>query len=94
MANLDRFDVLTSWRYDRGMGGQKRATVYLDSDLHRALRLKAAATDRSISEIVNEAVRRSLAEDAIDLAAIESRVAEPDADFGVVVKGMKRRGQL
>ena len=76
------------------MGGQKRATVYLDSDLHRALRFKAAATDRSISEIVNEAVRRSLAEDAIDLAAIESRVAEPDADFGVVVKGMKRRGQL
>jgi predicted transcriptional regulator len=76
------------------MDAQKRATVYLDSDLHRALRLKAAATDRSISEIVNEAVRRSLAEDAIDLAAIESRVAEPDADFGAVVKGMKRRGQL
>jgi predicted transcriptional regulator len=76
------------------MNAQKRATVYLDSDLHRALRLKAAATDRSISEIVNEAVRRSLAEDAIDLAAIESRVAEPEADFAVVVKGMKRRGRL
>ncbi len=76
------------------MDAQKRATVYLDSDLHRALRLKAAATDRSISEIVNEAVRRSLAEDAIDLAAIERRVAEPEADFAVVVKGMKRRGRL
>lgn len=76
------------------MDAQKRATVYLDSDLHRALRLKAAATDRSISEIVNEAVRRSLAEDAIDLAAIENRVAEPEADFVVVVKGMKRRGRL
>jgi predicted transcriptional regulator len=76
------------------MNAQKRATVYLDSDLHRALRLKAAATDRSISEIVNEAVRRSLAEDAIDLAAIESRVAEPEADFPIVVKGMKRRGRL
>jgi predicted transcriptional regulator len=76
------------------MDAQKRATVYLDSDLHRALRLKAAATDRSISEIVNEAVRRSLAEDAIDLAAIESRVAEAEADFAVVVKGMKRRGRL
>ena len=76
------------------MDAQKRATVYLDSDLHRALRLKAAATDRSISEIVNEAVRRSLAEDAIDLAAIERRVAEPETDFAVVVKGMKRRGRL
>jgi predicted transcriptional regulator len=76
------------------MDTAKRATVYLDSDLHRALRLKAAATDRSISEIVNEAVRRSLAEDAIDLAAIERRVAEPEADFAVVVKGLKRRGRL
>jgi len=72
----------------------KRATVYLDSDLHRALRLKAAATDRSISEIVNEAVRRSLAEDAMDLAAIESRAAETEVDFAVVVKNMKRRGRL
>ena len=76
------------------MDTSKRATVYLDSDLHRALRLKAAATDRSISEIVNEAVRRSLAEDAIDLAAIDRRVAEPEADFAVVVKGLKRRGRL
>jgi hypothetical protein len=63
------------------------------SDLHRAA-AQGRATDRSISEIVNEAVRRSLAEDAIDLAAIESRVAEPEADFAVVVKGMKRRGRL
>ena len=76
------------------MDDQKRATVYLDSDLHRALRLKAAATDRSISEIVNEAVRRSLAEDAADLAAIETRAMEPEVDFAVVVKNMKRRGRL
>ena len=76
------------------MADQKRATVYLDSDLHRALRLKAAATDRSISEIVNEAVRRSLAEDAADLAAIETPAAEPEVDFAVVVKSMKRRGRL
>ena len=76
------------------MDAQKRATVYLDSDLHRALRLKAAATDRSISEIVNEAVRRSLAEDAADLVAIETRAAEPQVDFAAVVKNMKRRGRL
>jgi plasmid stability protein len=85
---------MTSKRYDHIMNEQKRATVYLDSDLHRALRLKAAATDRSISEIVNEAVRRSLAEDAADLAAIETRAAEPEVDFAVVVKNMKRRGRL
>ncbi|MCC6212596.1 MAG: ribbon-helix-helix protein, CopG family [Burkholderiales bacterium] len=76
------------------MDAKKRATVYVDSDLHRALRLKAAATDRSISEIVNEAVRRILAEDAADLAAIEHRTAEPEVDFAVVVKNMKRRGRI
>ena len=51
------------------MSESKRATVYLDAEVHRAVRLKAAATDQSISEIVNDAVRRSLAEDADDLAA-------------------------
>ena len=76
------------------MDAPKRATVYLDSDLHRALRLKAAATDRSISEIVNEAVRRNLAEDAIDLAAIETRAKERELDFADVVKRLRRRGQL
>ena len=59
-----------------------------------ALRLKAAASDRSISEIVNEAVRRILAEDAADLAAFEEREKEPDLDFAAVVKALKRRGRL
>ena len=76
------------------MDETKRATVYFDSDLHRALRLKAAATDRSISEIVNEAVRSSLAEDAVDLAAVEDRDSEREVDFAAVVKDMKRRGRL
>lgn len=52
---------------------QKRATVYFDSSIHRALRLKAAETDRSVSELVNEAVKLTLAEDAEDLAAFEER---------------------
>lgn len=76
------------------MGAQKRATIYLDSSLHRALKLKAAASDRSISEIVTEAVRRALAEDALDLAAAEERAREPDLDFAAVVKSLKRRGRI
>jgi plasmid stability protein len=76
------------------MEAQKRATVYLESSLHRALKLKAAASDRSISEIVTEAVRRALAEDAIDLAAAEDRAREPDVDFAAVVKALTRRGRL
>jgi hypothetical protein len=73
---------------------QKRATVYFDPQLHRALRLKAAETDRSLSELVNDAVRRSLAEDAEDLAAFEERAHEPNLLFEDVVKDLKKRGRL
>ena len=72
----------------------KRATVYFDPELHRALRLKAAETERSVSDLVNEAVRLSLAEDATDLLAIEERRAEPEIDFETVVKDLRRRGRL
>jgi hypothetical protein len=73
---------------------QKRATVYFDSELHRALRLKAAETDRSLSELVNEAVRLSFFEDAEDLAAFEERAKEPNLIYADVVKELKRRGKL
>ena len=73
---------------------QKRVTVYFDAELHRALRLKAAETDRSVSELVNEAVRENLADDAEDLAAFEERAAETSLSFERVVKDLKRRGKL
>lgn len=72
----------------------KRATVYFDPEVRRALRLKAAATDRPISEIVNDAVKQALAEDAEDLEAFALRAKEPDLDFEVVVKNLKRRGKI
>jgi len=73
---------------------QKRATVYFDPALHRALRLKAAETDRSMSDLINEAVRLSLAEDAEDLLAFEERSGEPDLSFEKVVKELKRSGRI
>ena len=73
---------------------QKRATVYFDPELHRALRLKAAETDRSLSELVNEAVKLSLAEDAEDLEAFEERASEPNLPFESVVRDLKRRGKI
>ncbi|MBT8092053.1 MAG: CopG family transcriptional regulator [Gammaproteobacteria bacterium] len=73
---------------------QKRATVYFDPLLHRALRLKSAATDRSISDLVNEAVKTALAEDADDIEAFEVRESEPDYAFEDVVKDLKRRGKI
>jgi plasmid stability protein len=72
----------------------KRATIYLPPEVHRALRLKAAAADRSISDLVSEAVRLSLAEDADDLAAFEKRSRERSVKFENVVKALRRRGDL
>ena len=72
----------------------KRATVYFDPELHRALRVKAAETDRSMSDLVNEAVQISLVEDADDLAAFEDRVNEPGLPYEDVVKDLKRRGKI
>ena len=72
----------------------KRVTVYVELDLHRALRLKAAETERPYSALVNEALRQSLAEDAEDLAAIKARAKEPSMPFEEFVKDLKRRGKL
>lgn len=73
---------------------QKRATIYFDSFLHRALRLKSAETERSISELVNEAVKAALAEDASDFEAFDVREKETDYVFEDVVRDLKRRGKI
>jgi hypothetical protein len=76
------------------MDSQKRATVYFESDVHRALRLKAAALDRTISEMVNDAVKASLAEDAEDLAAFSDRKKDKSISFDTFVQSLKRRGRI
>ena len=72
----------------------KRTTVYLPAELHRALKLKAAAADRSLSDLVNDAVTRSLAEDAEDLEAVQLRAREKPASYASFVGDLKRRGKL
>ena len=72
----------------------KRATIYLDPELHKALRLKAVETSRSVSELVNRAVKEALAEDAEDIAAFEERVGEPLISYDVMVKRLKRDGRI
>ena len=72
----------------------KRATVYFDPELHRALRLKSAETEHSMSELVNEAVRLLLAEDAEDLKVLRERVEEPTISFEAFVEDLKARGKL
>ena len=73
---------------------KRRATIYLDADLYRALKLKAADRDRTVSDIVAEAVRRDLTEEADDLTAFEDRAAEPDLSFSDVVKKLRRDGRI
>jgi hypothetical protein len=72
----------------------KRVTIYFDPAIHRALRIKAAETERSVSELVNEAVRLELVEDAEDLAAFDERAHEPSHAFEQVLDDLKRRGLL
>jgi hypothetical protein len=72
----------------------KRATVYLDTELHKALKLKAVETSRSVSELVNDAVREALAEDAEDLAAFAERAGEPLISYDEMVKRLKRDGRI
>ncbi|MCC6432702.1 MAG: CopG family transcriptional regulator [Gemmatimonadaceae bacterium] len=76
------------------MSTPKRATVYFDPEVHKALRLRAAANDQSISDMVNEAVRASLAEDAVDFAIFDKRKRERSVSFDSFVQGMKRRGLI
>ena len=72
----------------------KRATVYLEPEIHKALKLKAVETDTSLSVLVNEAVRGFLNEDAEDLTAFDERESEPVSDFDSFVKQLKRDGKI
>ena len=76
------------------MATPKRATIYFEPDVHRALRLRAAANDQSISDMVNDAVKASLAQDAEDLEAFDVRRKEHSVSFESFVRGLKRRGRL
>jgi hypothetical protein len=72
----------------------RRATVYIDDDLHKALRIKSMETDCTISEIVNEAVRSALQEDREDLAVAEERRSETPISYEAFLKELKSRGQI
>jgi predicted transcriptional regulator len=71
-----------------------RATVYLDPELHKALRLKAVETTQSISKLVNDAIKESLSEDAEDIAAFEERAKEPLMSYDAMIKRLKKDGRI
>ena len=72
----------------------KRSTVYLEPELHRVLKLKAAETSRSISDLVNEALRHELAQDQEDLQAFADRKKEPTISYEQLLKELKKSGKI
>jgi hypothetical protein len=68
--------------------------VYFDPIIHKALKLKSIETSKSISELVNKAVKEALAEDADDIAAVEERADEPLISFSKMVKRLKKDGRI
>jgi hypothetical protein len=72
----------------------KRVTIYFNPDLHKALRLKSVETSRSVSDLVNQAVREALSEDAEDLAAFDERAEEELISYDEMVKRLKKDGLI
>lgn len=72
----------------------KRATIYLEQDIHKALKIRSAETDISVSELVNDAVKEALAEDLDDLSAFRERASEGTMDFETFVRGLRRNGRV
>ena len=72
----------------------KRATVYFDPEIHKALRLRAASTERSISDLVNDAVRQALSEDQEDLASFDERIAKPTITYQALLDDLKAHGKI
>ncbi len=72
----------------------KRSTIYLDPELHRALRIKALDTGRSMADLVNEAVRVAFREDQEDLSAFDERVKEPEITYEALLKDLKAHGKI
>ncbi|MBS1255440.1 MAG: hypothetical protein MAG581_01241 [Deltaproteobacteria bacterium] len=72
----------------------KRSTVYFEPEIHHALKIKAATTDQSVSEIVNEALRVSLQEDREDLKTIEERLKEPIISYEELLEDLKSHGKI
>jgi Arc/MetJ-type ribon-helix-helix transcriptional regulator len=72
----------------------KRSTIYFEPEIHHALRVKAANTHQSVSEVVNEAVRLALREDAEDLNAFEERAEEPTLSYEALLNDLRSHGKL
>ena len=72
----------------------KRSTIYFEPSIHQALKLKAAATNVSISDLIDQAVRLLMSEDQEDLASVADRVREPEISYEAMLNDLKKHGKI
>ncbi|GAA0344283.1 hypothetical protein GCM10009092_05900 [Bowmanella denitrificans] len=72
----------------------KRSTIYFEPSIHKALKLRAASSETSISELVDEAVRLLMHEDQADLAAVRQRVNEPEISYEALLSSLEADGKI
>ena len=76
------------------MSLSRRSTIYFDPHIHQALKLRAASSDRSLSEIIDEAARLLMGEDQEDLDAFDNRIKEPEITYESLLKDLKKHGKI
>jgi hypothetical protein len=72
----------------------KRSTVYFDPAIHQALKQRAASSDLSLSELIDEAIRLLMREDQADLSAFSDRANKPGITYEALLKDLKRHGKI
>ncbi|MBK6958397.1 MAG: hypothetical protein U1D41_12200 [Nitrosomonas sp.] len=72
----------------------KRSTIYFDPSIHQALKVKSVTSSRSVSELVDEALRQLMNEDQEDLEAYAQRKDEPDINYEELLNDLKQHGKI
>ncbi len=72
----------------------KRSTIYFDPSIHQALKVKSVTSSRSVSELVDEALRQLMNEDQEDLEAYAQRKDEPDINYAELLNDLKQHGKI
>lgn len=71
-----------------------RTTLTINDEIFRALKIRAAESDETISKYVEDAIKYQLLEDAEDIEDARKRQDEPEYPFEDLVKKFKSEGLL
>ena len=71
-----------------------RTTITINDKLFRTLKLRAAQSDKSVSSLVEEAIKYQILEDIEDIEDAQGRAKEEEYSFDDLVKQYKAEGLL